>query len=164
MLRTLTFQKTTTVERTIRKRGGVTNTLPKADGWAKAKDPEGDFYFWNEFTRARTYDQMAIAALPEGWRITKDEATQIVYYYHRVTKETRNFHEPPEGAQAAYKSLMLGLAPVPKGPPPPASPSPASPPADAQSPTRRKTVAERISQSVVAERISQSVKLFRASL
>lgn len=87
--------------------------VPLPAHWVRRTNDDGVEYFVNELTDEATYQRPQ--PLADGWRLTKDQATGIVYYWNVRTRET-----------AAYERQVPPPPPPPSNAPPP--PPTASPP------------------------------------
>ena len=74
--------------------GGKKDAGPKLPAnWKKAKDKEGNVYYFNSITQQKTHDFPP--TLPKGWREALHKESGRVYYYHKETKQST--FEFPQG-------------------------------------------------------------------
>ena len=117
-------QRTTSFGKVVNKlsKGLSLDSLPS--DWVKRTNEEGITFYVHKLTGVATYERPQ--PLPDGWRITKDKASGVVYFWNVYTRETRPCHwvapppPPPAGERQPSRSVS-NLSEGSSPPPPPAA-------------------------------------------
>lgn len=100
----------------LKKSGSSFFAKPLPEHWRRSTNEAGQTFYYHEITRATVFYEPP--PLINGWKVTRDTSTGIVYFYNTLTRTTMPLGSNPPGNEAGAKALRTGLAAPPPGAPP----------------------------------------------
>ena len=100
----------------LKKSGSSFFVTPLPEYWRRSTNEMGQTFYYHELTRATIFYEPP--PLIDGWKVTRDAASGIVYFYNTLTRTTLPLGTNPPRNDAGAIALRTGLAAPPAGKPP----------------------------------------------